>query len=89
VPHPLPIGVRSKILPAVLRGAALSDLPGPDALSRIDCEVLILAWTADPGHPVEVAESLARAIPRARLEIAATPTDLAGWPTTAASFLRD
>lgn len=78
-PDTLP-DVTEALLPSLLRGAALSDLPAPEELARVDVPVTVLAWTEDPAHPVSTAESLAALLPHARLEVARTPTDLAGWP---------
>jgi 3-oxoadipate enol-lactonase len=79
--------IADDLLPAVLRGAAASDLPDPDALRGIAQPVLVLAWAGDPGHPVSTAERLAQLLPDARLEIAHTTADLRTWGTRAAAFL--
>ena len=56
-------------------GPALRSLPArtalPDArvLASVASEVLVLGATADPLHPAEVAEDVAAAFPRARLEL--------------------
>ena len=39
-------------------GAAAADLPPQEALAEIGVPTLILAWTGDPGHPVETARRL-------------------------------
>lgn len=78
-PDTLP-DVTEALLPSLLRGAALSDLPAPAALARVDVPVTVLAWTEDPAHPVSTAEALAALLPHARLEVARTPADLATWP---------
>jgi 3-oxoadipate enol-lactonase len=72
--------VRESLLPSLLRGAALSDLPPAEQLAGIDVPVTILAWTEDPSHPVSTAEELAGLLPHSRLEVARTPEDLATWP---------
>ena len=72
--------VSAELLPSVLRGAALSDLPAPEALARITVPVRILAWVDDPVHPLSTAEALARLLPQARLLVAETPADVRGWP---------
>ncbi|TQF73879.1 alpha/beta hydrolase [Rhodococcus spelaei] len=72
--------VDERLLPSLFRGAALSDLPDPDDVAKIDVPTTILAWTDDPGHPVSTAESLVNLLPRATLEVAHTPADLARWP---------
>lgn len=72
--------VDEALLPALLRGAAGSDLPAPAELALLDLPVTVLAWTEDPAHPVSTAEALAALLPRARLVVAATPADLGTWP---------
>jgi 3-oxoadipate enol-lactonase len=78
-PDTLP-DVSEELLPSLLRGAALSDLPAPELVAALGVPVTILAWTDDPAHPVSTAEALAGLLPRTRLEIARTPADLARWP---------
>jgi pimeloyl-ACP methyl ester carboxylesterase len=53
--------LRAKTAPELaqlLRGAALSDLPDPDALRALDVPALILPVRGDPGHPLSTAERL-------------------------------
>ncbi|WP_028659911.1 alpha/beta fold hydrolase [Nocardioides insulae] len=72
--------VTERLLPALLRGAALTDLPAPEDVAGVDVPVTVLAWTEDAAHPVSTAEALVAVMPRARLEVAATPADVARWP---------
>ncbi|MCB0930309.1 MAG: alpha/beta fold hydrolase [Mycobacterium sp.] len=72
--------VADALLPALFRGAALSDLPAHEALTRIDVPTTILAWTGDPAHPLSTAESLAALLPQSTLTIAHTPADVETWP---------
>jgi len=72
--------VTEALLPSLLRGAALSDLPPPAAVAGLTVPVTLLAWTEDAAHPVSTAEALADLLPAPRLVVAATPADLAGWP---------
>lgn len=72
--------VADALLPSLFRGAAISDLPAPDALARIDVPTTILAWVDDPGHPLSTAESLAELLPQATLTVARTPADVETWP---------
>lgn len=72
--------VSEELLPSLLRGAALADLPAAALLTGVVVPTTILAWTDDPAHPVSTAEALADLLPRTRLEVARTPTDLARWP---------
>jgi pimeloyl-ACP methyl ester carboxylesterase len=78
-PDTLP-DVAEELLPSLLRGAALSDLPATERIAGLHVPVTILAWTEDPAHPVSTAEALADVLPRTRLEVARTPGDLARWP---------
>lgn len=72
--------VADALLPSLFRGAALSDLPNPEALTRIDAPTTILAWTGDTAHPLSTAESLAALLPRSTLTVAHTPADVETWP---------
>lgn len=81
-------GVRHSLLPAVLRGAGLSDLPGPAAVMALDTPALILAWDTDPAHPVTTARLLADLLPHAALHVSQTAADLATWPTRASAHFR-
>ncbi|GGK38394.1 alpha/beta fold hydrolase [Nocardia camponoti] len=72
--------VAAELLPSLLRGAALSDLPAPESIAKLDVPTTILAWTDDPGHPVSTAEALVDLLPTATLSVASTPADLATWP---------
>jgi pimeloyl-ACP methyl ester carboxylesterase len=83
------VDVRAALLPAVLEGAAGSDLPAPEDLARITAPTLVLAWDTDPGHPVSSAETVAARIPGARLFVARTAEEVRGWGQVAADFLRD
>ena len=74
-------------LAAVLRGAAGSDLPPREALTRLDVPALVLAWSGDPGHPVSTAQALGDLLPRARVEVAADIRGVLGWPDLASTWL--
>lgn len=87
IPPPATVGtpetwpdVADALLPSLLRGAALSDLPAPEAVARIDVPTTILAWVGDPGHPLSTAESLAALLPQANLTVAHVPGDVDTWP---------
>ncbi|VXC02966.1 3-oxoadipate enol-lactonase 2 [Microbacterium sp. 8M] len=72
--------VADALLPSLLRGAAMSDLPAHDAIARIDVPTTILAWIEDPGHPLATAQTLASLLPRATLSVASDPVDVDTWP---------
>jgi pimeloyl-ACP methyl ester carboxylesterase len=76
----------AKTLPAILRGAADSDLPDPDAVARLRQPALILAWEGDDGHPLSTAERLAELLPNATLHVAQRLADLGAWPKRVADF---
>lgn len=86
-PHTVP-DVQERLLPSVLRGAARSDLPDPEALRSLDVPTLILAWVDDPTHPTETAERLVDLLPQARLVVAETPADVARWPSALQRHVR-
>lgn len=73
---------------AVLRGAADSDLPAPEAISEIAAPTLILAWRFDPLHPVSTAERLRDLLPVADLHVTGRPLDTSGWVERIQDFLR-
>ncbi|MGY3126686.1 3-oxoadipate enol-lactonase [Agrococcus sp. UYP33] len=72
--------VAEALLPSVLRGAALSDLPDPESLATLGMPTSILAWTDDPAHPLSTAERLVQLLPDATLRVASAPADVARWP---------
>jgi 3-oxoadipate enol-lactonase len=72
---------------AALRGAALSDLPDPEQLERLDVPTLILAWKGDPSHPLSTAEALAARLPNASLQVAGGLAEIEAWPKTLKDFL--
>ncbi|MCD9153289.1 alpha/beta fold hydrolase [Aeromicrobium duanguangcaii] len=72
--------VTAELLPSVLRGAARSDLPAPDALAGIEVPTTVLAWVEDPAHPLSTAEALVELMPRATLQVARTGAEVRRWP---------
>jgi 3-oxoadipate enol-lactonase len=81
------IPVELDVLPAVLRGAAASDLPPDEVLAALPHETLVLAWTTDVNHPTSSAEYLAHVLPNARIVIADDPDQVRGWGALAAEHL--
>ncbi|MCL3819590.1 alpha/beta fold hydrolase [Aeromicrobium wangtongii] len=73
------------LLPALLRGAADSDLPPAEEIARIGTPTTILAWTDDPAHPLSTAEALVGLLPSATLQVAAARSDLDAWPAVLAA----
>lgn len=82
----LPWG-RSDRRAAVLRGAAESDLPAPEAISDITVPTLILAWKFDPIHPARTAERLRDLLPAADLHVTGRPGATDGWVERLQDFL--
>jgi pimeloyl-ACP methyl ester carboxylesterase len=79
--------MKERVVPAILRGAAASDLPSREEIRGIVMPVLILAWADDPWHPVETAETLSDLLVLSELHVA---NDLAGvrrWPGLVREFL--
>lgn len=70
-----------------MRGAALADFPSRDELAALELPVLILAWPGDRTHPQEVAEELARIMPRAHLHITDQQAGPYGWPQRVREFI--
>lgn len=68
------------LLPSVLRGAGLSDLPAPEIVARIDVPTTLLAWVGDPGHPLSTTEALSGLLPHSTVTVARTPGDVQAWP---------
>ncbi|MFF8833328.1 alpha/beta fold hydrolase [Streptomyces sp. NPDC015131] len=85
VPDPGPTPA-ARVLPAVLRGLAASDLPAPADLARLRLPVLVLAWADDPGHPLSTATELARLLD-ADLRVAHTRAEVRGWGRDIAEYL--
>jgi len=86
-PFPFTADIPEDLLPFVLRGAAASDLPPPEAVATIPRPALVLAWAGDPGHPVSTAERLAELLPHAELHVATRIRHVLGWPAQVATFL--
>ncbi|MCF8606433.1 alpha/beta hydrolase [Gordonia sp. HY442] len=79
-PPTLP-AVSEALLPSVLRGAALSDLPALAEIAALTVPTTVLAWTDDPAHPLSTAQTLVETLPDASLTVAQTPADLERWPS--------
>jgi 3-oxoadipate enol-lactonase len=75
------------LVPAILRGAAASDLPSPEDVRTIIVPTLILAWTGDAAHPLSTAEALAGLMIQADLHVAHDLQDVRTWPRLVRDFL--
>lgn len=78
---------RADCLVTFLRGTAGTNLPDRKTVARIDAPTLVLAWTGDPVHPVEVAEELADLLPNATLHLSSTWEDVRAWVDLMADFI--
>jgi pimeloyl-ACP methyl ester carboxylesterase len=76
-----------KVMPAILRGAALSDLPSRETVRRIVVPTLILAWDGDPAHPLATAETLHELIVLSELHVARDMAEVRAWPSIVRGFL--
>ncbi|WP_327321421.1 alpha/beta fold hydrolase [Streptomyces sp. NBC_01210] len=76
-----------RVLPSVLRGLALSDLPSPTAVAALRLPGLILAWPDDLGHPLSTAETLAHLLPHADLHVSRARADIRTWGERIAEYL--
>lgn len=74
-------------LALAMRGAAGADFPTREEVASVTLPVLILAWTGDPVHPTSTAEELAGLLPQAKLHVASTAAQLAGWSSLVGEFL--
>jgi pimeloyl-ACP methyl ester carboxylesterase len=81
------LAMDEKVVPAILRGAAASDLPSREELRSVVVPTLILAWADDPTHPVSTAESLAEHLVLSELEVARDLADVRAWPARIRTFL--
>ena len=81
------LAMDEKVVPAVLRGAAASDLPSRDELRTIVVPTLILAWADDPSHPLATAEALAEHLVLSELEVAHELAGVRAWPDRVRAFL--
>lgn len=77
----------ANMLPLVLRGAALTNMPPREDLRALTMPTLILAWTGDPSHPVSTAETIAELLPNSRLMIASNMDELRQWPSLIREFV--
>ena len=79
--------MEEKVVPAILRGAAASDLPSREEVRSIVVPTLILAWTDDPSHPVSVADSLAELLVLSEVHVACDLAGIRAWPGLVREFL--
>lgn len=76
-----------RTLSTLFSGAALTDLPPKDVVQSIGIPALILAWTGDPTHPIEIAVELNRLLPQSKLVVAKAYSDVERWPKVIQDFV--
>lgn len=79
--------VADDLLPAILRGVGMSDLPSPEAVAALSHPTLVLTWDTDPLHPVGVAERLHDLITGSELHVAKSVADIQTWTRLIADFV--
>ena len=84
---PTTADIPADLLPSVLRGAAASDLPPPEAVAALDHPSLVLAWAGDPGHPESTAHRLGELLRTSEVRVARELADLFTWSQEIADFL--
>ncbi|PKR52957.1 alpha/beta hydrolase [Thalassospira marina] len=84
-----PVEITLEMLPAILRGAGMSDFPARKDLTSITQPTLILAWESDPSHPVATAQTLASLLPNAELHIAKSIGEVNNWGQRIAQFMSE
>jgi 3-oxoadipate enol-lactonase len=79
--------VSEQLLPAVLRGAANSDLPQEEAVRRVTAPALLLPWVSDDGHPLSTSERLLELLPNVQIHVAYHLRDVGTWTDRIDAFL--
>jgi len=79
--------VSEPLLPAVLRGAASSDLPAEEAVRRVTAPALLLPWVSDDGHPLSTSERLLELLPNVQIHVAYHLRDVGTWTDRIDAFL--
>ena len=79
--------VSGELLPAVLRGAASSDLPSPESVRTITAPALLLPWVGDHGHPMSTSKRLLELLPNVQIHVAHHLRDVGTWTDRIDSFL--
>ena len=80
--------ISEELLPIVLEGAAGADFPSREVVRTFSMPTLVLAWDADPGHPVSTAEQLADLLPNNIMHVATEFEQILGWSDRIADFVR-
>ncbi len=72
---------------AILRGAALSDMPDLATLKNLSVPTLILAWEDDTAHPLSTATTLAETLPNVHSLHISHCADISDWTPALCEFL--
>jgi 3-oxoadipate enol-lactonase len=83
------LAMDAKVLPHILRGSSISDLPARDQFKVPAIPALILAWPDDTTHPIETAKELKTLMPKSQLLIANNINDLTKWPQMISKFIEE
>ena len=81
--------MNKNILPHILRGSSISDLPPHDKFKAPAIPALILAWSDDSTHPIKTAKELTALLPKSELVIANSINDVAKWPQMIYKFIEE
>lgn len=76
-----------KAVPAILRGAAFSDLPACEEVRNVIVPTLILAWDGDPDHPLATAQALSELMVLSELHVARSLDEVRQWPSLVRDFV--
>ena len=79
--------VSEPLLPSVLRGAGMSDLPTAEEVRTITAPTLLLPWDTDPGHPMSTSEVLLSLLPTAERHAAYSLEEVGTWTDRVEDFL--
>ncbi|WP_174188048.1 alpha/beta fold hydrolase [Nocardia barduliensis] len=78
--------VPDELLPAILCGVGMSELPAPEEIATVQQPTIILAWDTDPLHPVSTSERLHELIPNSSLHVARSVDDIQTWTDRVVEF---
>ena len=81
--------MRRRTLFNLFRGAALTDFPAEAKVATLQVPTLILAWSDDPTHPLQTAQTLQRLLPHAQLHVAQEYQQVVHWPALIRDFVRE
>jgi len=77
------------VLPQILRGSSISDLPPRNGFKAPKIPTLILAWPDDATHSMQSAKELNDLLPESQLVIANNINAVAKWPQIIYKFIAE